>query len=221
MDFYNIGQYRYSKSENYFSSTTSKKIALNDQTYVDAEGGNFKNVDLAYEAPFIGLHTYYFKCELRGLGEGIAQNFTIKLKDDSGEREQIVKHYSLSSQGQDRSTVIELVFTPKTYFSKLVFILDRKTTSDFDRKMSFSPAKEVTLSEVKDIFETSSFGNIDSIFKIGIQGDPDLIVCINGEPIRLGRSGMFEIHEDDFSIYSIGFIPPTSNDSYFIMDYCY
>lgn len=214
MDFYNIGQYRYSKSENYVSSIAKGKIALSEQKYADAEGGNFEQVDLMYEASFTGSTTYYFKCELRGLGENIPQNFTIKLKNDNGEREQIVKHYSLSAEGQDKSTVIELVFTPKTAFSKLIFILDRKTTADFDRRMSFSPAKDVILSEVKNILN-------QPIFKVGIQGEPDLIVCINGEPIRLGRSGMFEIHEDDFSVYSIGFIPPSSKDSYFIVDYCY
>ena len=87
--------------------------------------------------------------------------------------------------------------------------------------MTFSESQPVELSSVVNILKTSL--NLDSIFKLGIQGPTDLITCINGEPIRLGQSGIFEIYKEDFLIYSVGFIIKSNynKDVNFIMDYCY
>ena len=87
--------------------------------------------------------------------------------------------------------------------------------------MTFYNGSPVMLSSVVNILNDSL--KLDSIFKLGIQGPADLIACVNGEPIRIGKSGIFEIYKDDFNIYSVGFIidPNVNKDKNFIMDYCY
>ena len=65
--------------------------------------------------------------------------------------------------------------------------------------------------------------DINKIVKIGVQGPPSLLMCINGEQIRIGKTGIFEINEDNVSISFVGFIPKIKNNvlEYFIMDYEY
>ena len=125
---------------------------------------------------------------------------------------------------EQKAGTIMLTFTPKTSFDKIVFELKRDIgdADSLARKLIIPINKKVQLAIVNNILD--SFTNIQSIFKIGIQGSSKLIVCINGEPIRLGVSETFEIHKDDFKIYSVGFIPPAAsrtNPVHFIMDYCY
>ena len=222
MSTYNIGQYRYSKGTGYLSTIINKKYELGDNEYDENTQTGIKDLKITY--PFKGLQTYHLKCSFNGFGDNSPQEFTLKLKTEDGKREQIIKTYSFSPTSYYNS--IELAFTPKTDFSKIVFELKRSTEYDFmdgsPREMTFYSGQNLKLFEVKNILKTSL--NLDSILKIGIQGPTDLIVCVNGEPIRLGQSGIFEIYKEDFIIYSIGFIideADTRRDVSFIMDYCY
>lgn len=221
MSTYNIGQYRYSKGTEYLSSIINKKYILNDHEYDENTQMGTKDLKITYA--FKGLETYYLKCYFNGFGDGIPQEFTIRLKSEDGKREQIIKTYSFTPTNYYNS--IEIAFTPKTDFSKIVFELKRSTEYDFmdgvPREMTFSESQPVELSSVVNILKTSL--NLDSIFKLGIQGPTDLITCINGEPIRLGQSGIFEIYKEDFLIHSVGFIIKSNynKDVNFIMDYCY
>jgi hypothetical protein len=51
-------------------------------------------------------------------------------------------------------------------------------------------------------------------------------MCINGEQIRIGKTGIYEINHDDIKITSISFVPKVINSTtneleYFIMDFEY
>ena len=217
MSTYNIGQYRYSKGTEYLSTIINKTYTLNEHEYDLNEQMGTKDLKITYA--FKGLQTYYLKCNFTGFGE-IPQEFTVKLKTDDNKREQIIKTFNFTSKNSYNS--IEIAFTPKTDFSKIVFELKRSTEYDFidgsPREMTFYDKSIVNLSSVINILKTAL--GLDSLVKLGVQGSTDLIVCINGEPIRLGKSGMFEIYKEDFNIYSVGFIT-SAKDVNFIMDYCY
>ena len=222
MSNYNIGQLRYSKKTEYLDFKINKKYESTDHEY--DENLQMGTKDLKITHAFKGLQTYYFKCSFKDFGENIPQTFTIKLKTEDGKREQIIKTYELGSGNYYHS--VEFAFTPKTDFSKIVFELARSQQYDFmegePRKMAFYNGSRVVLASVFNILE--SLLELNSIFKLGIQGPTDLIVCVNGEPIRIGKSGIFEIFKDDFNIYSVGFIinpNDTNKDKNFIMDYCY
>ncbi len=64
--------------------------------------------------------------------------------------------------------------------------------------------------------------------KIGIQGPSGMLFCINGEGIRIGPSGIYEIRNSNYKIHFLGAIPQISIDSTgkkgydsFIIDYQY
>lgn len=224
MSTYNIGQYRYSKGTEYLSSIINKKYELSDNEYDINTQTGIKDLKITY--PFKGLQTYHLTCSFNVFGANIPQEFTIKLKTEDNKREQIIKTYIFEPNSYSESNSIELAFTPKTDFSKIVFELKRSTEYDFmdgsPREMTFYSKDNVKLSEIVNILKVSL--NLDSIFKLGVQGPTDLVVCVNGEPIRLGQSGIFEIYKEDFIIYSVGFVIDTEDllrDVSFIMDYCY
>jgi len=71
-----------------------------------------------------------------------------------------------------------------------------------------------------------TYSNMNHLTKIGIQGPPSLLMCINGEQIRIGATGIYEINRDDIRITSINFVPKESKFfsdglDYFIMDFEY
>ena len=230
MSNYNIGQYRYSKATEYLTSIINKRYTEGECEYDTI--GTMQVQDLKITHKFDGLQTYRLKCTLNGLGNTQKDKvLNIKLKLDTpgveeNKKEQTVKTYTFSPY--TTNATIDFVFTPKTGFSKIVFELVRYEedfiNSESKRKLYFDPSSNVTLSSVNNILTEKILG-CESIFKLGIQGPTDLIACINGEPIRLGQSGMFEVYKEDFNIYSIGFIIDSDSnsdlDKYFIMDYCY
>ena len=210
------------------SSIIDKKYAEQDCEYDINTRLNIKDLKITYA--FKGLETYYLNCRLNPVNSssGEPQILTIKLQttDTIGNviREQIIKEYK-KPYGFYANTQIELTFTPKTDFSKIIFeFRNEKVDSKNSQYFMFSSIFNTQLFLVNNIL--NNVLNIDSAFKIGIQGPTDLIVCCNGEPIRLGQSGVFEVYKEDFIIHSIGFIPRLDsnniNSEYsFLMDYCY
>ena len=64
--------------------------------------------------------------------------------------------------------------------------------------------------------------------KIGIQGPSGMLCCINGEGIRVGPSGIYQLKNSNYNITFLGIIPHISSDIYgnlsydnFIIDYQY
>ena len=60
-----------------------------------------------------------------------------------------------------------------------------------------------------------SIENKGTLKQIGVQGPPGLLMSINGEPIRIGRSGLYEINNGINTTF-IGFIVE-ANEKYYIL----
>lgn len=116
----------------------------------------------------------------------------------------------------------EIIFAPNSEYNQIIFALQR----DSEDYLS-TPAREIdlTVNSYQEIYNVLSTIGVDSIKKIGVQGPPGLLMCINGEEIRVGRSGIYEMVED-VDVTFIGFIikdsiqTPDKKD-YFILDYQY
>lgn len=120
--------------------------------------------------------------------------------------------------------VFDITITPSDTYNLLVFSIDRDG-QDFTE----SPRKWIPMQS----FIVDSFGTISNIItdylnpyienmgrlkQIGVQSHPGLEMCINGEMIRVGRTGIYEINHG-IDINFIGFMP--EEDDHFIMDYQY
>lgn len=215
MSNYNIGQIRYSKGVEYLLNKINKKYSSEECEY------EVDTYDLKLVFPFQGLQTYYLKCSLNyeNIDTSKDTELVVKLKTESEDktkiREQIITTYTVKNT---KTQNIEFAFTPRTDFVKIVFEL-RRTKENLEKEILFLGTQAVELFLVNNILQQEL--GLDSVMKLGIQGPSDLIVCINGEPIRLGASGMFELYYDDFNIFSVGFIINANKSKNFIMDYCY
>lgn len=133
----------------------------------------------------------------------------------------------------------EVVFTPNADYDSLLFLLERVGIDYTSEDKYTKDGQEITvtgrvpkvqlieLSEVTDLFPIlkKTYGGLSTIKKLGVQGAPGMLMFINGEQIRIGRTGVYEIF-NGYEVYSIGFVikeSPFIDDhyEYFIMDFEY
>lgn len=161
------------------------------------------------------------------------QSFTLKLKNQtqsgvSNNNEQIIGKYNISKASNSNSEefeIFEVVFSSNTTYNQIVWELQRnmldyqiqETIDDNNESISGRIAK-IDIIEFAEINNIIDIIDIDYLTKIGIQGPPSLLMCINGQQIRLGRNGIYEIN-NGIHINFVGFVP--HENDYFLMDYEY
>ena len=175
------------------------------------------------------LHSFYLEYSVNAPTFGnasLTQTITIKLKNDNSETVQTVK----TNINRGSGTVL---ITPIGTFKYIVFELERVTTDYTEvnpntghhgRQMNITISK---FGLVKNIL--TDFLNLQQpLTKIGVQGPKGLVMCINGEEIRIGNSGIYEI-DNGMKINYFGVILANDYTSmgfedkwqYFILDYQY
>ena len=92
---------------------------------------------------------------------------------------------------------IELIFTPFVNFDTILFKLQRSVV-DYDVNTCRYPT--IIYQELSEINNLLTFLNIKSLYKMGVQSRPGFLMCINGEEIRTGRSGIYELKDGFITI---------------------
>lgn len=170
---------------------------------------------------FDSRNYYYLNFKIQTLDS--SQTFYLKLQNVSDtrvEKEQFIKTIVVPQDPEEVYVSFEVIIAPNSTYNQLIWELQR-TREDY------------TVHEGEDqingritFVEVESFGtvinkispSISPLAKIGIQGPPSLLMCINGEQIRIGKSGIYEIN-NSIPITFVGFIP--KENDYFIVDYEY
>lgn len=224
---YNIGQYRKSQSTNYLIplgsnweterysySPNGMNITFTDVKF-DINGGIGSN-----DEQVVNESSYYLNFKVqRHLNDD--QYFRLKLRhedeDETKIREQYLEDY-IVHKGNSDYAYFEIVFTPNASYETIIWELQR-TTSDYTDNPRTMTVQILNFSQINNIIPQLSLPANTKLTKIGIQGPPSMLMCINGEQIRNSRSGIYEINNDKIKIKSIGFVP--KGNDYFIMDYEY
>lgn len=176
---------------------------------------------------------YYLNFSVKKMNS--IQNFYLKLKnltqsddDFSENNEQIIAEFTVpQSTIEDDWADFEIIIAPNKTYGQLYWDLRRTISNDYlstsDMQVEGAIGRKMTIVINQFAIIKNIVKDIDKIVKIGVQGPPSLLMCINGEQIRIGKTGIFEINEDNASISFVGFIPKVKNDilEYFIMDYEY
>lgn len=178
------------------------------------------------------IYSYYLKFEVNQRLDEI-QDFVIKLKnDESIDNIQEIRALSVK-QGTDK-TIFELIFNPNSTYNQIVFELKR-LVSDFHieeesgksgRIMKINILAFDKINNVITNYLVNHYPGLTSLKKIGIQGPPGLMFVIDGEEIKIGKSGIYELYNTDISISYIGFVLKNSaitqnGEDFFIMDFKY
>ena len=240
---YNIGQFRRTSNLNdYYENIITNNIQI-EQFFKEKISEN--NLQIFFENPYYDLSNinnvmnkqnyYYLNFSVKKLNS--AQNFYLKLKNfyeedslEEEENQQIIANFNVPKkilQTNDEWTTFEIIIAPNNSYRQLYWDLSRTFLDDY-RTDSIQTTENIMGRKMNIIINQFAvikniIQNINKVIKIGIQGPPSLLMCINGEQIRIGKTGIFEINEDDFIIFFIGFIPKIKNNTleYFIMDYEY
>lgn len=228
---YQIGQLRRNQINSYSTALSYRQgLIRNENSIIDfydqcmyLSGANIVS----------SIYSYYLKFEVTQLPE-VTQEFSIRLQSDEVTVDNIQNIRSFVVKQGLGTTTFELIFTPNSNYNQIVFELKRLAldfyTDNGDgtsgRIMKIKILQFDRVTNVITSYLAKNYPGMTSLKKIGIQAPPGLLFCIDGEEIRVGRSGVYELYNEDINISYIGFIIKDSlftqdGKDFFIMDFKY
>lgn len=156
------------------------------------------------------------------------QHITIHLRDSANTISQKVKNFTVPALDGTAAVSSDNLNDPKTWiYFNFIFIPNQQGYT----KISFDVVKTaynvninlegnmVHLRKIHNLITTKvkPKHNVTSLVKIGVQSRPGTLMCINGEEIRVGKTGFYEINSGvDITYFGFG------AELYdFILDYVY
>lgn len=136
------------------------------------------------------------------------QNFSLQLQSSTDS--QTIEDYTVPAG--TGSTTFDIVFTPNSTYNLIVFVLAR-TTEDYNiiEKLQHGRIMDITVNEnniylMTNIIDTlaSTYG-LTELIRIGVQGPTGLMMSINGEQIKVGKTGIYELNDVNIKITYLGF----------------
>jgi len=229
---YHIGQFRRPQLDSY---STPLSMELNRQQAEGASSGDilFYNAcgNLSGDNVMNSQGCYYLRFGVKQRKDS-EQVFYLKIKNasETEDNEQLIDEFKVA---RGTGTVyFEAILSPNATYNQILWELQRTA---FDYRMLNADGTygrvmnvvDYTYTRLIDVLATlkSTHSGMEYLTKIGIQGPPSLLMCINREQIRIGKTGIYEIN-NGINITSISFVPKTSTLSsdgldYFIMDFEY
>ena len=229
---YHIGQFRRPQLDSY---STPLSMELSRQQTEGTSSGDilFYNAcgNLSGNNVMNSQNCYYLRFGIKQRSDS-EQAFYLKLKNitETEDNEQLIDEFKVT---RGTGTVyFEVILSPNATYNQILWELQR-TALDYrmlngdDTYGRVMNVVDYTYTRLIDVLTTlkSTYTGMEYLTKIGIQGPPSLLMCINREQIRLGKTGIYEIN-NGINITSINFVPKTSTLSsdgldYFIMDFEY
>lgn len=136
------------------------------------------------------------------------QNFSLQLQNSTDS--QTIEDYTVPAG--TGSTTFDIVFTPNSTYNLIVFVLAR-TTEDYNiiENSQYGRIMDITVNEnniylMTNIIDTlaSTYG-LTELIRIGVQGPTGLMMSINGEQIKVGKTGIYELNDVNIKITYLGF----------------
>lgn len=234
---FNFGQFRRSQVSNYLTPMDYNIIDL--KTVSAASTATFfsdKVISLPDINPLISVNenniqqSYFLRVKIYKRQDS-KQMATIKLNNTSkiSDNIQNIRQIEIPMGNETEYTTFEIVISPNNNYNEIQFILSREALdygiypeegSDISgRVMKIEVDNLSLIYNIMDYLRTS-IDNKGRLKQIGVQGPTGLLMNINGESIRIGRTGIYEIN-NGVTITSIGFIIEDGNTDNFILDYQY
>ena len=234
---FNFGQFRRSQVSNYLTPISYDIIDL--KTVSAASAAMFfadKAISLPVDNPLISVNenniqqSYFLRVRIYKRKDS-KQIITIKLNntDKTSDNIQNVRQIEIPIGNETEYTTFEIIISPNNNYDEIQFILSREALdygiypeegSDISGRIMKIEVDNLSLVyNILDYLRTS-IDNKGRLKQIGIQGPSGLLMNINGESIRIGRTGIYEIN-NGVTVTSIGFIIEDGNKDNFILDYQY
>lgn len=216
---FNFGQIRKNKNTEYLNVISVNLQEEQKQMTIPSleEDGTF--IDKVFHTSLSSSKGYYIR--LKFYKQSTAQNITIKMEDTNAISKggQLIGTIEVPAGDEADYYIFEKVFMPSRNYNQIKIELDRNSVD-----YTINPERPDIYGRIVNI-EVLSFAEIKNIIpyrlkRIGVQGTPGLIMCINGEQIQIGKSGMFEINID-YTVSYFGVVIEKDSDKIFLLDYQY
>lgn len=128
---------------------------------------------------------------------------------------------AVTAEERSVPVMFDIMITPSDSYAQLIFAIDRDGQDFTETPRAWIPSQSFMIESfgtISNIIPSLDIENKGRLKQIGVQSRPGLEMCINGEMIRVGRSGIYEINHG-VDITFIGFIP--DEEDHFLMDYQY
>ena len=236
-----FGQYRRTtRFGNYVTPFANPIVAEYINTPSDSSGEGIKFIDnILYMTPVLEQGIYYI-LRVKVPRTRVQQVFNVRLQDRNNQdnpslTSQYIGRYVVPPQVANSTySTIQLIINPRNTYSYIVFELERTIKDDYT---SYDESVEESSQTIGRVFTVEPFyyGRFENInrdehtfVKIGIQSTPGMLFCINGEGIRVGPSGIYQIN-NGYEVSFIGAAVGINDDSttsentydneYFTIDY--
>lgn len=229
---YHIGQFRRPQLDSY-SIPLSMELGRQQTEGASSEDILFYNAcgNLSGDNVMNSQNCYYLRFGVKQRSDS-EQTFYLKIRNvsETEDNEQLIDEFKVT---RGTGTVyFEVILSPNATYNQVLWELQRtaldyrmlNADGTYGRVMN---VVDYTYTRLIDVLATlkSTYTGMEYLTKIGIQGPPSLLMCINREQIRIGKTGIYEIN-NGINITSISFVPKTSTLSsdgldYFIMDFEY
>lgn len=193
-------------NKNYLVNPSTKIIQISD-FMTDLYSGVLQFNDKLLAAPLKKGERYYIQIKLKC--KDVAQYVMFYLTDVKAEDRQMIGQYTISKKSnmsilneQDEYALFSFIVTPFSDYQYILVQLERNKTNIINQSLEV----EVIAYNYLKIDNLLDAGQ--QVVKIGIQGPPGLLMCINQQGIRIGPSGIYEIKNSQINIQFFG-IPIT------------
>ena len=142
----------------------------------------------------------------------------------------LLEHTWVTQNTQIERVSFDIIFTPRSNnikYQGILLQMVRTTNVDYDIYSNGYYGRRINLNEfnaevykLKNLIaeKTNDTGLPNSLTSIGVYSHPNLLMAINGEEIRVGPSGYYELN--NFDITSLAIAASDDNDK-FTLDYQY
>lgn len=233
---YKFGQLRRTQIESYLTPLTytfkdiETKSALSQGiTFIDKAivlTGN--NILQSVDKTGTVIKSYYMQIKVFKEEES-EQLLTIKLinTNKTKDNEQTLETITIEQGKKNDFATFEIIIPPNQSYNQIQFVLNRvlidynneNEDGTYGRKVNMEILKLKEIYNIID-FLNPAIENTGRLKQIGVQSAPGLLMSIEGEAVRVGRSGIYEIN-NGVSVSFIGFIVEPDDNKYFILDYQY
>jgi len=231
---FQFGQFRRNQLSSFLTplsyeltTITSKSTISSAITFVDnilVLSGN--NIIKPTESDGVRTKNYYIRFKVYKK----ANPQTIKIKlvntNKTSDNIQVLKSIVVEGGRESDYSSYEIVISPNNTYNRILFELQRELEdyNTINEDGTYGRICNIYIDRLDEVYNVINYLNPlinkSSLLQIGVQSAPGLLMCINGEEIKVGRSGLYEIL-NGYKISFIGFIVEPDDNKYFILDYQY
>lgn len=232
---YKFGQFRKSQLSSYLTpleytlnnlrvqSSLSEGIVFVDKG-IDLSGNNILKALTSSNSQ----RSYYLRFKI--FKQETKQKITVRLVNTEKEEDNIqtIETIEIETGNSEDYSTFELILSPNDNhtYNQIYFELNRELIdyNTLNEDETYGRVISITIDRLNEIYNVidylkPSIDNKNILKQIGVQGPPGLLMSINGEAIRIGRSGLYEINNGINTTF-IGFIIE-ADEKYFVLDYQY